>query len=102
VCDDRKRSSCSTGKAQIVSGYTNSMKVAVSIPDEVFQRAESWARRARQSRSEVYSRALREYVSRHAPDDVTDAMDRFCEAVGDQHEPFVAAASRRTLKRSEW
>jgi metal-responsive CopG/Arc/MetJ family transcriptional regulator len=85
-----------------VGGYTPGMKVAVSIPDDVFLRAESWAKRARQSRSEVYSRALREYVSRHAPDDVTDAMDRVCEAVGDQAEPFVAAASRRILKRSEW
>ena len=85
-----------------VRGYTLGMKVAVSIPDEVFQRAESWARRARQSRSEVYSRALREYVSRHAPVEVTDAMDRACEAVGDQGEPFVAAAANRVLKRSRW
>jgi metal-responsive CopG/Arc/MetJ family transcriptional regulator len=85
-----------------MAGYTSGMKVAVSVPDEVFERAERWARRAGQSRSEVYSRALREYVSRHAPDEVTDAMDRVCEAVGEQREPFVAAASRRALKRSEW
>lgn len=85
-----------------MSGYTSGMKIAVSIPDDVFQRAEAWARRVRKSRSEVYARALREYVSRHAPDEVTDAMDRVCEAVGDQEEPFVAAASRRVLKRSEW
>ena len=83
-------------------GYTTGMKVAVSIPDEVFERGDAWARRARQSRSEVYSRALREYVSRHAPDEVTDAMNRACEAVGDQGEPFVSAASRQVLKRSEW
>ena len=85
-----------------MTGYTPGMKVAVSIPDEVFQRAEAWARRVRQSRSEVYARALREYVSRHAPDEVTEAMNRACDAVGEQEELFVAAAARRVLKRSEW
>jgi metal-responsive CopG/Arc/MetJ family transcriptional regulator len=74
----------------------------VSIPDEVFERAERLARRAWQSRSEVFSRALREYVARHAPDEVTEAMDRVCAEVGDQRDPFVAVAARRTSKSSEW
>ena len=78
------------------------MKTAVSIPDDIFERAEGWARRMRQSRSEVYSRALREYVSRHAPDEVTEAMNRVCDAVKEPLEPFIAAASRHVLKRSEW
>ena len=83
-------------------GYTFGMKTAVSIPDDVFERAERLARRARQSRSEVFSRALREYVARHAPDEVTEAMDRVCAEVGNQRDEFVAAAARRTLERSEW
>ncbi len=78
------------------------MKTAVSIPDEVFARAERLARRTRKSRSQVFSSALREYLARHAPDEVTEAMDRVCAEVGDQHDPFVAAAARRALERSEW
>jgi len=78
------------------------MKTAVSIPDEVFEGAERLARRARQSRSEVFSRALREYVARHAPDEVTEAMDRVCADVGDQRDPFIDVAARRILERSEW
>ena len=78
------------------------MKTAVSIPDDIFERAEGWARRVGQSRSEVYSRALREYVWRHAPDEVTDAMNRVCDAVEEPVEPFAAAAARRVLKASEW
>ena len=83
-------------------GYTFGMKTAVSIPDDIFERAEGWARRMRQSRSEVYSRALREYVSRHAPDEVTEAMNRVCDAVKEPVEPFMAAAARHVLRRSEW
>ena len=78
------------------------MKTAVSIPDEVFEKVERLARRARRSRSEVFSAALREYVARHAPDEVTEAMNRVCEEVGDPNDAFVAAAGRRILENTEW
>jgi len=78
------------------------MKTAVSIPDAVFEKAERLARRAKRSRSEVYSAALREYVARHAPDEVTDAMNRVCTEVGGSRDAFLSAAARHALGRSEW
>lgn len=78
------------------------MKTAVSVPDELFERAERLARRSRQTRSEVFSRALREYVARHAADEVTEAVDRVCAEVGELQDRFVGAATRRALEGSEW
>ena len=78
------------------------MKTAVSIPDEIFEQAERLARRSGQTRSYVFSQALREYVARHSPEEVTRAMDEVCEAVGDQRDPFTAGAARRTLAPIEW
>jgi len=78
------------------------MKTAVSVPDEVFERAERLARRSGRSRSEVYSAALREYVARHAPDEVTDALDRIVGEMDPAGEPFVSEAGRRVLEASEW
>ena len=78
------------------------MKTAVSIPDHVFEQAERLARRTRTSRSHLFSSALREYVARHSPDDVTEAMDRVCAEVGADISPFVARAARRRLEQSEW
>lgn len=78
------------------------MKTAVSIPDEVFEKVERLARRARKSRSRVFSDALEEYVARHAPDEVTEAMNRVCEQLGDEKDAFIAAAGRRVLARTEW
>ena len=78
------------------------MKTAVSIPDEIFERAERLARRARQSRSQVYAAALDEYIARHAPDEVTDTMNRVCEQVGEAVDTFLAEAGRRVLERVEW
>lgn len=78
------------------------MKTAVSIPDEVFEKVERLARRAGRSRSEVFSAALAEYVARHAPDEVTDAMDRVLADVGNQQDAFVSAAGRQVLENTEW
>jgi antitoxin MazE6 len=84
------------------TGYTFGMKTAVSIPDEVFEKVERLARRAGRSRSEVFSAALSEYVARHAPDEVTDAMDRVIANVGDQQDAFISAAARQVLENTEW
>ena len=78
------------------------MKTAVSIPDRVFEQADRLARRTRKSRSHVFSSALQEYLARHSPDEVTEAMDRVCDQVGDQRDRFVSRATRRTLEQSEW
>ena len=78
------------------------MKTAVSIPDDVFEKAERLAERSKRSRSEVFSAALREYVARHAPEEVTEAMNRVCTEIGDQPDEFVAAAGRRLLRKAEW
>jgi metal-responsive CopG/Arc/MetJ family transcriptional regulator len=78
------------------------MKTAVSIPDEVFEKIERLARRAGRSRSEVFAAALAEYVARHAPDEVTEAMNRVCADVGDQQDAFVSVAGRRVLENTEW
>ena len=78
------------------------MKTAVSIPDEIFERAERLAKRARRTRSEVYSSALAEYIARHAPDEVTEAMNLVCEEVGEEMDAFLAAAGRNALERAEW
>jgi metal-responsive CopG/Arc/MetJ family transcriptional regulator len=78
------------------------MKTAVSIPDDIFQTAERLARRMKKSRSELYSRALSEYVSRHSPDEATEAMNAALNEIGDATDAFVAAAARKALERAEW
>jgi metal-responsive CopG/Arc/MetJ family transcriptional regulator len=78
------------------------MKTAVSIPDDVFEGAERLARRTKKSRSRLFSDALKEYLARHTPDEVTQAMNQAFAAVGEAKDPFVSAAAKRVLKESEW
>jgi metal-responsive CopG/Arc/MetJ family transcriptional regulator len=85
-----------------ISGCTYGMKTAVSIPDDVFEEAERLARLRRKSRSKLFSEALREYIGRHSPDEVTEAMDRTCAQLSEHADKFVSLAARRVLERSEW
>ena len=78
------------------------MKTAVSIPDDVFERVERLARDAGLSRSAIFSNALKEYLARHAPDEVTAAMDQVCAAVEGESDDFLRTASHRTLEKTEW
>ncbi|MBC8167616.1 MAG: ribbon-helix-helix protein, CopG family [Bryobacteraceae bacterium] len=78
------------------------MKTAVSIPDDVFEGAERLARRTRKSRSQLFSDALREYVARHSPEEVTEALNRVCVDLEHSADGFVALAGSRVVERSEW
>ncbi len=72
------------------------------IPDEVFEGAERLARRTKRSRSRLISDALREYLARHTPDEVTEAMNKAFAEIGEENDPFARAAVRCVLERSEW
>lgn len=85
-----------------VLGYTIGMKTAISLPDEVFESAERLAGRLKVSRSELYARALQDYVRRHAPDAVTDAYDQICSELDSKADAFTRGAAQATLKRAEW
>ena len=78
------------------------MKTAISLPDNVFRDAEKHARRTKKSRSQLYADALSEYLARHAPDEVTEAMNRVVDQLDEPTDPFVSAAARRILERTEW
>ena len=78
------------------------MKTAISIPDEVFEEAERLAVELQTSRSQLYSRALQEFVARHAPDRLTESMNRVIDQIGSEMDEFSRKASRQVLERSEW
>ena len=78
------------------------MKVAVSIPDELFVKAESLSRRLNVSRSELYRRALGAFVGSHVRDDLTHAMNDAIDSIGDDPDSFGAVSARRAFRRVEW
>jgi len=84
-------------------GYTPGMKIAISIPDELFGAAERMARRLGLSRSELYQRALAKYLEGLDDDAVTERLDRI---YGDQQsgalDPALEAMQRGSIAREDW
>lgn len=51
------------------------VKTAVSIPDSIFESAESFARRRGMTRSELYAKALDAYLEEHKAEGITERLD---------------------------
>ena len=79
------------------------MKTAISIPDEVFREAERTAKRLGVSRSELFTRAMRDFLGVRRDKAITAAYDE-AFADGDEGEDaqFRREAARRALSRVEW
>ena len=83
-------------------GYTQGIKTAISIPDDLFDRADALAARVGKSRSQVYREALTEYLARREPDAVTATLDRLVDELGDSPDDWSSLAGRSALERVEW
>jgi predicted transcriptional regulator len=78
------------------------MKIAVSIPDDVYRRAEELAEQTNRTRSRLYSDALGEYLARHWTDAVTAGMNEALTGIDEGSDAFLASANRSVLAKSEW
>ena len=82
------------------------MKTAVSIPDELFESAEGLARRLGMSRSELYAKALRDYLREHRGEGITERLDEVygAEESGEASDldPVVARLQGLSLPEDEW
>lgn len=78
------------------------MKIAISLPDELFESADKLADRLGVSRSELYARAMAEYVAKHQSEEVTARLN---DLYGDEHsgvDPAIRRAQARSVSSSEW
>ncbi|MDQ2841756.1 MAG: hypothetical protein M3Y72_12095 [Acidobacteriota bacterium] len=51
------------------------MKTAVSVPDDLFRQAEATARRLRVSRSELYTKAITEFLKKEDGSAITERLN---------------------------
>lgn len=78
------------------------MKVAVSIPDELFKQAERLAKKLKKSRSKLYAMAVAEYLARQREAEITESVNRALAEVDSQADPFVEAAADEVMRNLEW
>lgn len=80
------------------------MKTAISIPDKVFKAAEKAAKRLGVSRSELYVRAIQEYLAQHSDDHVTEELNNIYSSskAHSQLDSALGKMQSSSLNGREW
>ena len=78
------------------------MKIAISIPDDLFKSADTLAERLSVSRSELYATAVAEFLAKHHGKRVTEQLDQVYRTQPSQLDPTLHRAQARTLRAAEW
>jgi metal-responsive CopG/Arc/MetJ family transcriptional regulator len=79
------------------------VKTAISLPDDLYERASLEARRLGMSRSELFATAARRYLDDLARRDITARIDAVLSPEGaDESHRWAVAAGRGALDRAEW
>lgn len=78
------------------------MKTAISLPDDLFSAADALAGRLGVSRSELYARAVAEFLAKHTPDEVTERLNRLYATEPSGLAPELHRAQQMSIGPEEW
>ena len=78
------------------------MKTAISIPDTVFKSAEQAAHRLGHSRSQLYTTALKDYLSKIENLQVTKQLDDVYGAIPAEFDTSLHKLQTHSLPKEKW
>jgi hypothetical protein len=78
------------------------MKTAISLPDELGHAAELYAMQHDVSRSELYAKALAEYLSRHKYEDLTERINATLSKIGVKATDEPGEMGLSSIRGLEW
>jgi metal-responsive CopG/Arc/MetJ family transcriptional regulator len=78
------------------------MKTAISIPDPLFQAAESLATRFGISRSQLYAKALQVFITKHDRANVTQQLNQVYAEQPSGMEPELMNMQMLSLPKEDW
>jgi len=78
------------------------MKTAISIPDQVFSRADSFARHRKMTRSALFTIAVDEFIQHHRQEDVTERLNEVYAKEGSSLDPVLDKLQGLSLPKENW
>jgi len=78
------------------------MKTAVSVPDDLFRKAERAARNLRVSRSSLYATAISEFLDRRQAGAVTERLNEVYSRRPAKVDTALHRAQLRPLEKDSW
>ncbi len=82
--------------------YTKGMKTAISLPDALYQEVEQTARAMKIPRSQLFARAVTEFIKRHKREEITERLNDVYGKIENetapdfQNEPSIEAMRELT------
>ncbi len=78
------------------------MKTAISIPDDIFISADHLAKRLNMSRSELYARAIQQYIIEYRHTGVKEKLDQVYASENASVDSAVLNAQAISIPMEEW
>ena len=78
------------------------MKTAISLPDPVFEEAEALAKQLGVSRSELYTKALRAYLSKHNHERILSKLNQVYSDESSEADPILTKMQLLSLPSEDW
>jgi len=78
------------------------MKIALSIPDELFESGETLSKRLGVSRSHLYATALAEFVAKNRGRKITERLNAVYESEDSRLPRGLRRLQGRSLTRKPW
>jgi metal-responsive CopG/Arc/MetJ family transcriptional regulator len=78
------------------------MKTAISLPDKVFEQAESLARKLGLSRSELYTKALEAYLKKYNRERILHELNQVYSKESSELDPVMAKMQFMSLPHEDW
>ncbi len=78
------------------------MKTAISLPDSVFEEAEALAQQLGLSRSELYTKALQEYLKQYNHHQMLHQLNQVYATESSELDPIMASMQWMSLPQDGW
>lgn len=78
------------------------MKTAISIPDPIFQSAEIMAHHLAISRSELFTKAISEYLEAHKYQGVTESLNQVYTELSSSLDEELASMQLGSIDKETW
>lgn len=82
--------------------YDYGMKLALSIPDALFDSAETLSKRLGLSRSRLYATALEDFVAKHQAKKVTERLNAVYASQDGRVDRATRRLQARSLSKNPW
>jgi len=78
------------------------MKIELSIPNELFESAETLSKHLRMSRNRLYATALQDFVTKHGAARVTERLNMVYRVADSRLDGTTRRLQTRALKPTKW